>query len=133
MRPGASARLKRIKLAQSGAVSERQAKVAASTADQQAAAVLAAQRRVDAAQGALTTAKANLTNPDIREAETATVRRQVAQQEAEVSSAIAQTARTPAQRTMLHHIADTWQRLASDADDEGDPDRPLNAAPTTLM
>jgi hypothetical protein len=46
---------------------------------------------------------------------------------------LAQTARTPAQRTMLHHIADTWQRLASDADDEGDPDRPLNAAPTTLM
>ena len=28
---------------------------------------------------------------------------------------IAQTARTPAQRTMLLHIADTWLRLASDA------------------
>lgn len=86
-----------VKLAQSGAVSERQAKVAASTADQQAAAVVAAQRRVDAAQGALTTAKANLTNPDIREAETATVRRQLAQQEAEVSSAAAQTEQARAQ------------------------------------
>jgi hypothetical protein len=45
---------------------------------------------------------------------------------------LAQVARTPAQRTMLLHIADTWRRLASDADDEGDLDRPLNAA-TTLM
>lgn len=86
-----------VKLAQSGAVSERQARVAASTADQQAAAVVAAQRRVDAAQGALTTAKANLTNPDIREAETATIRRQLAQQEAEVSSAAALTEQARAQ------------------------------------
>ena len=69
------------KLAQTGAVSERQAKVAVSTADQQAAALIAAERRVEAAQGALTTAKANLTNPDIREAETATVGKQLAQQE----------------------------------------------------
>lgn len=86
-----------VKLAQTGAVAERQAKVAASTADQQAAAVVAAQRRVDAAQGALTTAKANLTNPDIREAEVATVHRQLAQQEAEVSSAAAQTEQARAQ------------------------------------
>ena len=28
---------------------------------------------------------------------------------------IAQTARTPAQRTMLLHIAETWLRLAEDA------------------
>jgi HlyD family secretion protein len=85
------------KLAQSGAVSERQAKVAVSTADQQAAAVVAAQRRVDAAQGALTTAKANLSNPEIREAETATVRKQLTQQEAEVLSATAQTEQVRAQ------------------------------------
>jgi membrane fusion protein YbhG len=85
------------KLQQSGAVSERQAKLAISTADQQAAAVTAAQRRVEAARGALTTAKANLTNPAIREAETATVRRQLAQQEAEVSSALAQTEQARAQ------------------------------------
>ena len=29
---------------------------------------------------------------------------------------IAQTARTPAQRTMLLHIAETWMNLASDAE-----------------
>jgi hypothetical protein len=29
---------------------------------------------------------------------------------------IAQTARTPSQRTMLLHIAETWLRLAKDAD-----------------
>jgi HlyD family secretion protein len=85
------------KLAESGAVSERQAKVAVSTADQQAAAVVAARRRVDAAQGALTMAKANLTNADIREAESATVRKQLTQQEAEVSSATAQTEEARAQ------------------------------------
>jgi HlyD family secretion protein len=85
------------KLAESGAVSERQAKVAVSTADQQAAAVVAARRRVDAAQGALTMAKANLTNADIREAESATVRKQLTQQEAEVSSATARTEEARAQ------------------------------------
>jgi hypothetical protein len=31
---------------------------------------------------------------------------------------LAQNARTPAQRTMLLHIADTWLRLAADADDD---------------
>jgi hypothetical protein len=30
---------------------------------------------------------------------------------------IAQTARTPSQRTMLLHIADTWLRLADDAEE----------------
>ena len=34
---------------------------------------------------------------------------------AEECIAIAQTARTPAQRTMLLHIAETWLRLADDA------------------
>jgi HlyD family secretion protein len=86
-----------VKLAESGAVSERQAKLAISTADQQAAAVVAAERRVEAAQGALTTARANLTNPDIREAETSTVLKQLAQQQSEVSSATAQTEQAKAQ------------------------------------
>jgi hypothetical protein len=47
---------------------------------------------------------------------------------AEECTGLAQTARTPAQRTMLLHIADTWHRLASDADDEGGSDRPPDAA-----
>ncbi|MBM3773010.1 MAG: HlyD family efflux transporter periplasmic adaptor subunit [Acidimicrobiia bacterium] len=77
------------RLAQSGAVSERQGKQAVSTADQQASAVASAQRRVEAAQGALATARANLANPNIRAAEVAGVQRQLAQQNAEVMSAMA--------------------------------------------
>jgi HlyD family secretion protein len=82
------------KLAQTGAASERQAKEAASTAGQRAAAVAAANRQVEAARGALTTAKANLENPNIREAQTGAVRRQIAQQRAEVASAEANTEQT---------------------------------------
>jgi HlyD family secretion protein len=85
------------RLAASGAVSERQGKQAAATADQQAAAVAAAERRVEAARGALATARANLTNPEIREAETAVIRRQIAQQQAEVSSATSQIEQARAQ------------------------------------
>lgn len=85
------------RLAQSGAVSERQGKQAASTADQQASVVAAAQRRVEAAQGALSTARANLSNPDIRASEMAGVQRQLAQQNAEVMSAMAQIEQARAQ------------------------------------
>jgi HlyD family secretion protein len=77
------------RLAQSGAVSERQGKQAVATADQQAAAVAAAKRRVEAARGALNTAKANLANIGIRGAQVATITRQIAQQRAEVISASA--------------------------------------------
>ena len=35
---------------------------------------------------------------------------------AEECTVLAQTARTSAQRTMLLHIADTWMRLARDAE-----------------
>jgi HlyD family secretion protein len=77
------------RLAQAGAVSERQGKQSVATADQQAAAVAAAKRRVEAARGALTTAQANLTNPGIREAQAAGVQRQIAQQEAEIANAAA--------------------------------------------
>jgi HlyD family secretion protein len=85
------------RLAQSGAVSEREGKQAASNADQQASAVAAAQRRVEAAQGGLATARAGLTTPDIRAAESAGVRRQLAQQNAEVESAVAQIEQARAQ------------------------------------
>ena len=77
------------KLAESGAVSERQGKQAVATADQQAAAVAAATRRVEAARGALMTARANLTNERIRGAQTAGIRQQIAQQQAEIASATA--------------------------------------------
>jgi membrane fusion protein YbhG len=85
-----------IKLAESGAASERQSKQAISSADQQAAAVAAAQKHVDAAEGALATAKAMLANPDIRASENAAVQKQLAQQDAEVASAAAQTAQQQA-------------------------------------
>jgi HlyD family secretion protein len=77
------------KLAQTGAVSERQGRQAVATAEQQEAVVAAAKRRVEAARGALTTARANLENPGIRAAQEAVVRRQMAQQEAEIAAAVA--------------------------------------------
>jgi HlyD family secretion protein len=79
------------RLAKSGAVSQRQGLQASTAADQQAAVVAASKRRVEASQGALTTAKASLSNPGIRESQVASVRRQIAQQQAEVASAAAQT------------------------------------------
>ncbi len=85
------------RLAKSGTVSERQGLQAAAAADQQAAAVASAKRRVEAARGALTTAKANLSNPSIRESQVALVRRQIRQQEAEIASAAAQTGQARAQ------------------------------------
>jgi HlyD family secretion protein len=79
------------RLAKSGAVSERQGLQAATTADQQAAAVAAAKRRVEAAQAELTTAQGMLSNPGIHESQVALVRRQIAEQQAEAASAAAQT------------------------------------------
>jgi len=77
------------RLAASGAVSERQARQAVATADEQSAVVAATQRRVDAARGALTTARANLDNPNIRLAQESAVRQQIAQQQAEIAAAVA--------------------------------------------
>ena len=85
------------RLAKSGAVSERQGLQAAATADQQAAAVAASKRRVDAAQAALTTAQSTLSNPGIRESQVALVRSQIAGQQAQVASAAAQTQQASAQ------------------------------------
>ncbi len=85
------------RLAQSGAVSERQGKQAVATADQDAAAVAAAQRRVDAAQGSLTISQATLANPGIRDAQTAGTQKQIAEQEAQVTAATALAAQARAQ------------------------------------
>ncbi|MFN7995515.1 MAG: HlyD family efflux transporter periplasmic adaptor subunit [Bryobacteraceae bacterium] len=87
------------RLAKTGAASERQAKQADATAEQQIAAVAAARRRVEAAHGSLSTARANLDNPRIREAQVATVQKQIAQQQTEVASATASTVRARAQLT----------------------------------
>jgi len=77
------------RLVQTGAVSERQGKVSVSTADQQEAAVTAARRRVEAARGALTTAKASLANPEISASQVAGVRHQLIQQQAEIANSAA--------------------------------------------
>jgi len=74
------------RLAKTGAVSERQGKLAVSTAAQDAAAVEAAKRRVTAAEGALTMAQANLANPGIRESQVVGVERQIAEQQAQIAS-----------------------------------------------
>jgi HlyD family secretion protein len=85
------------RLAQTGAVSERQGKQAQTTADTQAAVVAASKRRVEAARGALTTAQSSLKNPDIRTLQIATLNRQVAAQQAEIASAAADEQRAAAQ------------------------------------
>ena len=79
------------RLAKTGAVSERQGKQSAATAEQQHAAVAAARRRVEAARGACETAQANLTTPGVRESQASAVKRQMLQQRAEIANAIAET------------------------------------------
>jgi HlyD family secretion protein len=85
------------RLAQSGAVSERQGREASSKADAQVAAVAAAKRRVEAAKGALSLAQSTLANPAIHDAQTAAVQRQILQQRAEVASAEFQLTQARAQ------------------------------------
>ncbi len=87
------------RLAKTGAVSERQAKQAVTTADAQAAAVASAERRVEAAKGAVATARAMLDNPSIRTAQSSGIRKQMFQQTAEIASAAADEARARAQLT----------------------------------
>jgi HlyD family secretion protein len=85
------------KLAKDGAVSERQGKSAETTAETQTALVAAARRNVESAQAALNVAKANLANPEIRNAQQAQIRKQIAQQEALVASSRADANRARAQ------------------------------------
>jgi len=86
-----------MKLAQTGAVSERQGKQAETTAETQAALVAASKRRVEASRGALTAAEATLSNPDIRNMQAATLRQQIAQQEADIASVAADEQRARAE------------------------------------
>ena len=88
-----------MKLAKTGAVSEQQGLQAEATADQQKAAVAAAERRVESSRGALTTAQANLDTPKIRDVQVASTQRQIVQQQAQVAAAKAQTAQAQAQLT----------------------------------
>ena len=85
------------RLAKSGAVSERQGRQAASTADTQQAAVDAARRRLDAASGSLNVAKSSLANPGIRTAVSAAIQKQIIQQESQIANAAADALRARAQ------------------------------------
>jgi HlyD family secretion protein len=85
------------RLAESGDVSERQKRQAIAAAAEQAAAVAASKRHVEAARGVLTMARANLANPEIRRAAAAALRKQMTQQEAEVASISAGIERARAQ------------------------------------
>ena len=74
------------KLAKDGAVTKRQGEQAVSAADAQQAAVAAAQQKVDSAKGSLNVAKAALANPGIREAASAAIRKQIAQQQSQIAT-----------------------------------------------
>ncbi len=86
-----------MRLEQTGAASHQQALQAEATADQQQAAVAAAQRHVESVRGALTTAQANLDNPKIRDVQVASTQRQIIEQEAQVAAAKAETQQAQAQ------------------------------------
>jgi len=85
------------KLAKTGASSTQQGLQAEVQADQQAAAVASAQRRVESVRGALTTAQANLDNPKIRVAQASSTEAQLAQQQSTIAAARAETAVAQAQ------------------------------------
>jgi len=85
------------RLAATGAVAERKGIEAASTAEQQTAAVVAAKRRVESARGGLLIAKASLSNPGIRASQAGANRKQIAQQQKEVASATAKLDQARAQ------------------------------------
>jgi HlyD family secretion protein len=85
------------RLAKTGAVSERQGKQAETTAASQQAVVNAAERRLEAAKGAVNIAKANLANPGIRSAQSGAIRKQLLQQQAAIANARAEAVRSQAQ------------------------------------
>lgn len=84
-------------LARHGVVSDRDSRQAITAAETQEAVVAAAERRVEAARGALATARANLTNPAMRVAATAAIEQQIRQAESAVVSAQAEAARARAE------------------------------------
>ena len=87
------------RLAQSGAVSERQGKQAESAAESQQAVVASAGRRVESARAAVDVARAALANPKIRDTQSAGIRKQIAQQQPLIAGAAADAVRARAQLT----------------------------------
>ena len=85
------------RLTKTGAASEQQGLQAEVQAAEQAAAVAAAQRRVESSRGALTIAQANLDNPKIRVAQVSGTEGQIAEQQSTIASTKAETAEALAQ------------------------------------
>ena len=85
------------RLAKTGAVSERQGKQAETNAASQQAVVAATERRVEAARGSLNVARANLANPNIRNAQSSAIRKQLLQQQATIANSRADAIRVRAQ------------------------------------
>jgi HlyD family secretion protein len=81
------------KLVKLGLVAEQEGRQKQYTEEAQAAVVSANRRQVEAARGALTTAKANLANPAIRSSQVAAVQGQILQAEADIAAAQADTER----------------------------------------
>jgi HlyD family secretion protein len=74
-------------------ISEQEAQRAQNNEEAQAAVVGASRRQVEAARGALTTARANLVNPAIRSSQVAAVQGQILQARADIAAAQAEAER----------------------------------------
>jgi HlyD family secretion protein len=84
------------RLVQKGYVAEQDAMQKQYTEEAQAAVVSANRRQVEAARGAVTTAKANLDNPAIRSAQVAAVQAQILQAQADIAASRADAERARA-------------------------------------
>ncbi len=105
-----------VKLAKSGAVPERQGKLAQSAAETQEAVVSAARKRVESARGSLSVAKANLTTPQIRTSQSSAVRKQIILQQTQIASAASDVVRARAQ---LAEVTDSLSNLTITAPFDG--------------
>jgi HlyD family secretion protein len=85
------------RLFQKELVAEQEAQRAQRNEEAQAAIVAAQRRQVEAARGALTSAKANLVNPAIRSSQVVAVQGQILQAQADVAAAQAEAERSRAQ------------------------------------
>jgi HlyD family secretion protein len=83
-------------LTEHGVVSQREGRQFITAAETQTAVVLAAERQVEAARGALTTARANLENPGIRSAQASAIEQQIRQAQSAILSARAESDRARA-------------------------------------
>ena len=84
-------------LTERGVVSQREGRQFNSTAEMQSAVVVAAERQVEAARGALTAARASLENPAIRSAQVSAIEQQIRQAQSAILSAQAEADRARAQ------------------------------------